>query len=396
MWRIASRFLTDLMENTSFNFPTDTRVGPGAISQLNVTLLALGIHRPLVVTDARLLSTEAYKKLAAALLPGEPDRDWFLHSDVQPNPTEANTRGAAELALAKGCDGVIGLGGGSALDAAKVCRILIKQPQLKLAVYDWEADWSGLLPFIAVPTTAGTGSEVGRSGVVTPDGSDSKGMYFHPELLARCVFLDPELTTGLPAGLTAATGLDALTHCIESFTSPAFQPMCDGIALEGIRLIIRALPTAIADGADLDARGQMLVAAAMGGVAFQKDLGATHSLAHPLSAICGVHHGTANAICLPHVMRHNARQKPGVYRRIGIACGLDVVSCSDTDADELTVQFVDDFIRRCGIPTSLEEVGVKEEHIEALSDQAWLDPCHQTNPAPVSREDLKELFLKAL
>ena len=384
------------MENTSFNFPTDTRVGPGAISQLNVTLLALGIHRPLVVTDAGLLATDAYKKLAAALLPGEPDRDWFLHSDVQPNPTEANTRGAAELALAKGCDGVIGLGGGSALDAAKVCRILIKQPQLKLADYDWEADWSGLLPFIAVPTTAGTGSEVGRSGVVTPDGSDSKGMYFHPELLARCVFLDPELTTGLPAGLTAATGLDALTHCIESFTSPAFQPMCDGIALEGIRLIIHALPTAIADGADLDARGHMLVAAAMGGVAFQKDLGATHSLAHPLSAICGVHHGTANAICLPHVMRHNARQKPGVYRRIGIACGLDVVSCSDTDADELTVHFVDDFIRRCGMHTSLEEVGVKEEHIEALSDQAWLDPCHQTNPVPVSREDLKELFLKAL
>jgi alcohol dehydrogenase class IV len=348
------------------------------------------------VTDAGLLSTEAYKKLAAALLPGEPDRDWFLHSDVQPNPTEANPRGAAELALAKGCDGVIGLGGGSALDAAKVCRILIKQPQLKLADYDWEADWSGLLPFIAVPTTAGTGSEVGRSGVVTPDGSDSKGMYFHPELLARCVFLDPELTTGLPAGLTAATGLDALTHCIESFTSPAFQPLCDGIALEGIALIVRALPTAIADGADLDARGHMLVAAAMGGVAFQKDLGATHSLAHPLSAICGVHHGTANAICLPHVMRHNARQKPGVYRRIGIACGLDVVSCSDTDADELTVHFVDDFIRRCGMHTSLEEVGVKEEHIEALSDQAWLDPCHQTNPVPVSREDLKELFLKAL
>ena len=384
------------MEPTSFSFPTNVLSGAGVIDRLRGMLPALGIHRPLVVTDAGLLATDAYKKLTAALLPGEPDRDWFLHSDVQPNPTEANTRGAAELALAKGCDGVIGLGGGSALDAAKVCRILIKQPQLKLADYDWEADWSGLLPFIAVPTTAGTGSEVGRSGVVTPDGSDSKGMYFHPELLARCVFLDPELTTGLPAGLTAATGLDALTHCIESFTSPAFQPLCDGIALEGIALIVRALPTAITDGADLDARGHMLVAAAMGGVAFQKDLGATHSLAHPLSAICGVHHGTANAICLPHVMRHNARQKPGVYRRIGIACGLDVVSCSDTDADELTVHFVDDFIRRCGMHTSLEEVGVKEEHIEALSDQAWLDPCHQTNPVPVSREDLKELFLKAL
>ena len=384
------------MDITSFNFPTDTRVGPGIISQLNETLLALGIQRPLVVTDSGLLATDAFKKLAGALLPGEPDRDWFLHSDVQPNPTEANTRGAAELALAKGCDGVVGLGGGSALDAAKVCRILIKQPQLKLADYDWEADWSGLLPFIAVPTTAGTGSEVGRSGVVTPDGADSKGMYFHPELLAKCVFLDPELTTGLPPGLTAATGLDALTHCIESYTSPVFQPLCDGVALEGITLIVRALPAAIADGSDLDARGRMLVAAAMGGVAFQKDLGATHSLAHPLSAICGVHHGTANAICLPHVMRFNARLKPGVYQRIGIACGLDVVSCPDTEADEQTIHFIDDFIRRCGMPPSLEEVGAEEQHIEALADQAWLDPCHQTNPVPVTREDLKELFLKAL
>ncbi len=384
------------MDITSFNFPTDTRVGPGVIGQINETLLSLGIHRPLVVTDSGLLATDAFKKLVGALLPGEPDRDWFLHSGVQPNPTEENTRGAAELALAKGCDGVVGLGGGSALDAAKVCRILIKQPQLKLADYDWEADWSGLLPFIAVPTTAGTGSEVGRSGVVTPDGADSKGMYFHPELLAKCVFLDPELTTGLPPGLTAATGLDALTHCIESYTSPVFQPLCDGVALEGIALIVRALPAAITDGSDIDARGHMLVAAAMGGVAFQKDLGATHSLAHPLSAICGVHHGTANAICLPHVMRFNAHRKPGVYRRIGLASGLDIVSCSDTEADEQTVQFIDDFIQRCGMPPSLEDVGVEEQNIEALADQAWVDPCHQTNPVSVTREDLKELFLKAL
>ena len=384
------------MDITSFNFPTDTRVGPGVIGQINETLLSLGIHRPLVVTDSGLLATDAFKKLAGALLPGEPDRDWFLHSGVQPNPTEENTRGAAELALAKGCDGVVGLGGGSALDAAKVCRILIKQPQLKLADYDWEADWSGLLPFIAIPTTAGTGSEVGRSGVVTPDGADSKGMYFHPELLAKCVFLDPELTTGLPPGLTAATGLDALTHCIESYTSPVFQPLCDGVALEGIALIVRALPAAIANGSDLDARGRMLVAAAMGGVAFQKDLGATPSLAHPLSALCGVHHGTANAICLPHVMRFNAHRKPGVYRRIGLVSGLDIVSCSDTEADEQTVQFIDDFIQRCGMPPSLEDVGVEEQHIEALADQAWVDPCHQTNPVPVTREDLKELFLKAL
>jgi len=140
----------------------------------------------------------------------------------------------------------------------------------------------------------------------------------------------------------------------------------------------------------------MLVAAAMGGVAFQKDLGATHSLAHPLSAICGVHHGTANAICLPYVMRFNSRQKPGVYRRIGIACGLDVVSSSDADADEQAIHFIEDFIKQCGMPLSLEDVGVEEQHIESLADQAWLDPCHQTNPVPVTREDLKELFLKAL
>ena len=166
------------MDSTCFNYPTDTRIGPGVIGQLNGLLPTLGVHRPLVVTDAGLLATDAYKKLSDSLLPGKPARDWHLFSDVQPNPTEANTRGAAELALNNGCDGVIGLGGGSALDAAKVCRILIKQPELKLSDYDWEADWSGLLPFIAIPTTAGTGSEVGRSGVVTPDGADSKGMYF--------------------------------------------------------------------------------------------------------------------------------------------------------------------------------------------------------------------------
>jgi|TARA_B100001250_G_scaffold410230_1_gene436237 alcohol dehydrogenase class IV len=384
------------MESTSFSFPTNVVVGPGVIGRINETLVSIGVHRPMVVTDAGLLATDAFKKLTAALLPGELNRDWYLYSDVQPNPTEANTRGAAELAIDKGCDGIIGFGGGSALDAAKVCRVLVKKPQLNLIDYDWEADWSGILPFIAVPTTAGTGSEVGRSGVVTPEGAKSKGMYFHPELLAKCVFLDAELTTGLPPGLTAATGLDALTHCIESFTSPVFQPLCDGIALEGISLIVRALPIAITDGSNTDARSHMLVAAAMGGVAFQKDLGATHSLAHPLSAICGVHHGTANAICLPYVMRFNSRKSPGVYRRIGIACGLDVVSSSDADADEQTIHFIEDFIKQCGMPLSLEDVGVEEQHIEPLADQAWLDPCHQTNPVPVTREDLKELFLKAL
>src|SRR5207249_2808034 len=176
-----------------------------------------------------------------------------------------------------------------------------------------------LAPFVAIPTTAGTGSEVGRSSVITLDGTTRKAVLFHPDLLAKLAILDPELTRGLPPRLTAATGTDALTHCIESYTCPAFHPMCDGIALEGIRLIVEALPRAFHNGNDVEARGKMLVAAAMGAVAFQKDLGATHSLAHPLSSLCGMHHGTANAVCLPAVMEFNAQRKPGLYRRVGVA-----------------------------------------------------------------------------
>lgn len=381
---------------TAFSFPTDICFGPGVTGQLREYLAKLGIQRPLVVTDSGLMATEAFKQFEKTLAPGQLNRDWFLFSGVQPNPTESNTRDAAQAALAHVCDGVIGIGGGSALDAAKACRLLVKRPELKLTDYNWEGDWSGMLPFIAIPTTAGTGSEVGRSSVVTPDDTDRKSIFFHPELLARLVFLDPELTVGLPPGMTAATGLDALTHCIESFTSPVYQPMCDGIALEGTKMIARALPAVMADGADLEARGEMLVAAAMGAVAFQKDLGATHSLAHPLSTICQVHHGTANAICLPHVMRFNSDRKQGVYRRVGITCGLDIVACKDTEADQATIDFVDDLIRQCGTPTTLKDVGVDESQIETLAEEAWLDPCHQTNPVSVTRHELKELYLKAL
>src|SRR5207249_11239410 len=183
-----------------------------------------------------------------------------------------------------------------------------------------------------------TGSEVGRSSVITLAATQRKAVFFHPELLARLVILDAELTRDLPPRLTAATGLDALTHCIESFTSPVFHPLCDGIALEGIHLSANALPRAFSDGADLDARGKMLVAAAMGAVAFQKDLGATHSLAHPLSTLCGLHHGTANALCLAAVMQFNAARKSGLYRRVGLACGLDVVGCGDAEADARTIE----------------------------------------------------------
>jgi alcohol dehydrogenase class IV len=249
---------------------------------------------------------------------------------------------------------------------------------------------------VAIPTTAGTGSEVGRSPVITLAATNRKKVFFHPELLAKLVILDPELTRDLPPKLTAATGADALTHCIESFTCPVFHPMCDGIAREGIRLIIGALPAACRNGADLEARGHMLVAAAMGAVAFQKDLGVVHSLAHPLSTVCGLHHGLANALCLVAGMNLCATRKPDVYRRVGVACGLDVLRCDDAEADRRTISFIAQFLAGLGLNTKLREHGVTPAHLDALVAQAWDDPCHRTNVVPVTRDDLLQLYLQVL
>src|SRR5262249_1272332 len=257
--------------------------------------------------------------------------------------------------------------------------------------YD-ETDWSGLAPFIGIPTTAGTGSEVGRSSVITLEATHRKAVLFHPELLAKLVILDPELSVGLPPKLTAATAADALTPCIESFTCPAFHPMCDGIALEGIRLIVENLPRAFRDGTDLNARGKMLVAAAMGAVAFQKDLGVVHSLAHPLSTLCGMHHGLANALCLVAGMKFCAERKPGLYRRVGLACGLDVVKGPKEKADQATIAFIAQFLAGLGLNTKLREHGVKPEHLDALVAQAVEDPCHKTNAVPVTATDFRALY----
>jgi alcohol dehydrogenase class IV len=220
-----------------------------------------------------------------------------------------------------------------------------------------------------------------------------KRVFFHPALLADLVVLDPGMTAGLPPKLTAATGADALTHCIESFTSPVFHPLCDGIALEGIRLIAEALPRAMQNGADLEARGKMQVAAAMGGIAFQKDLGATHSLAHPLSSICGLHHGLANALCLPHVMKFNATRRPGLYERVGIALGGVHPSARD---DATVIRRVSDLLAEIGLAGTLRAHGVKPEQLDALVAQAWEDSCHRTNPVPVTPGDLRTLYEEAL
>jgi alcohol dehydrogenase class IV len=384
------------MNLTSFSFPTRTLFGIGALRELPANLAKLNIRRPLVVTDHGLVNTDAFRSVASTLGADSEGKSWFLYSGVHPNPVENDVRETAAAFQKNNCDGIIGLGGGSALDVAKAARLLVKRPQLDWTKFYDEPDWSGLFPFVAIPTTAGTGSEVGRSSVITLDATKRKAVIFHPELLAKLVILDPELTRGLPPKLTAATGADALTHCIESYTCPVFHPMCDGIALEGIHLIVEALPRAYKDGNDLDARGKMLVAAAMGAVAFQKDLGVVHSMAHPLSTICGMHHGLANALCLIAGMKFCATRKPGLYRRIGIACGLDVVKSSDADADQRTVSFMKEFLAGLGLNTKLREHGVKSDQLDALVSQSVEDPCHKTNAVPVTRENFRELYQEVM
>jgi alcohol dehydrogenase class IV len=381
---------------TTFSFPTTTLFGVGAFSELPVRLKSLGCQHPLVVTDPGLLPTSAFATLRNTLGAPTQGKSWDLFSGVHANPIEQDVIDSAAVFRDRRCDTVIAFGGGSALDVGKALRVLVKRPGLELAKFYDEPDWSGLAPFIAIPTTAGTGSEVGRSSVITLAATKRKAVIFHPELLAKLVILDPELTRDLPPKLTAATGADALTHCIESYTCPAFHPMCDGIALEGIRLIVDALPRAFETGNDLDARGKMLVAAAMGAVAFQKDLGVVHSLAHPLSTICGMHHGLANALCLVAGMKFCASRKSGLYRRVGIACGLDVMKCSDDEADQRTIAFIAEFLASLGLNTKLREHGVKADQLDALVAQAIDDPCHKTNAVPVMKEDFCKLYLEVI
>ena len=368
---------------TTFSFPTQILFGAGAVQELPRRLTELGVHRPLVVTDAGLVATGALRRIEAVA-----GGQWSIFSGVHPNPTVADAEAATAAYQAGRCDGVIAVGGGSALDVGKVIRLCLKRPDKTLAEFDFNADWSGLAPCITIPTTAGTGSEVGRSSVLIMD--QKKKVIFHPALLASLVILDPEMTLGLPARLTAATGADALTHCIEAFTSPALHPLCDGIALEGIHLLAASLATAVKNGQDLAARGRLQLAAMMGGIAFQKDLGATHSLAHPLSAICGLHHGTANALCLPFVMEWNAERQPGLYRRVGIACRLE------QPGDAATIQYIRALLEEIGLPPGLRAHGVNESHLDALSAQAWEDSCHLTNPVAVTRDDLRQLYQQAL
>ena len=292
------------------------------------------------------------------------------------------------------CDGVVGLGGGSALDAARALRLKVAFPDVALMDMPFN-ELGQLVPMCAIPTTAGTGSEVGRSSVITIQKMGRKAIFGAQPLMAEMAILDPELTVGLPANLTASTGMDAMTHAIEALVCPVFHPMCDAIALEAIRMVWVYLPRAYSNGADIEARGMMQVAAAMGAVAFQKDLGATHSLSHPLSSEFGIQHGLANAICLAAVMKYNKEVSAALYARVAQCFGINTFEMSDIEAADKAIEAIQDLNKRIGIPKSLREVGIKEEQLEMLAKKAFEDQCHKSNPRRCTEQDLLILYKKA-
>ncbi len=377
-----------MTEISQFRFPTDIRFGVGARSVLAEFARKYKVLRPLLVTDSGLPKTKAFRLIA-----DEMDRIWpgayVQFTDVHPNPTDQDVENAWDSYVQGDCDGVVGLGGGSALDAARALRLKIAFPNMALMDMPLNELPPTLTPMCAIPTTAGTGSEVGRSSVITIQQVGRKTVLGAQPLMAEMAVLDPELTVGLPSDLTAWTGMDAMTHAVEAFVCPVFHPMCDAIALEAIRLVRLYLPRAYSDGEDLEARGLMQVAAAMGAVSFQKDLGAAHSLSHPLSSEFGIQHGLANAIALPAVVRFNGQQDSAQYIRIAGALG-----CSESPDDPASwvADFLGEFNRSIGITQRLRDLKVPRESLPELAVKAMEDGCHLSNPRQCTETDLLQLY----
>lgn len=379
---------------TTFSFPTRIVFGRGAVRSLPACLRETGVRRPLIVTDPGVSATPVYTAVSSVLNDAGVPFEAFC--GVHGNPIEEDVRQSADLYRSAGCDGVIGLGGGSALDVAKAAVVVAKYDG-PIAELEWQAGGMDRMkgpyqPIIAIPTTAGTGSEVGRSSVITSHQLGRKMIIFSPWLMPQRAILDPELTVGLPPHLTAATGMDAFTHCLESLTCPVYHPMCDGIALQGLELIIKYLERATRDGQDIEARGNMQAAAMMGAVAFQKDLGATHSLAHPLSTEFGLNHGLANALCLPAVMRFNVDSAAPHYARVAGLFGVDTHHMAEKAAAERCIAEVERMIERLGITRGLRNHRVPRESLESLSRKAFADSCHKTNVRPCTEADLLRLY----
>jgi len=381
-------------EISAFSFPTRILFGCGAVRQLPQCLQEVGVRRPLVVTDPGVRTTPAFDAVAGVL--DQAAVPYQVFAGVHGNPTEDDVLEASEAYRSAACDSVIGLGGGSALDVAKAVVVKARHAEplteLEAQARGYERMTGPYDPILAIPTTAGTGSEVGRSSVITCHRLGRKIIIFSPWLMPKRAILDPELTVGLPPALTAATGMDAFTHCLESWTCPVFHPLCDAIAIHGLELIVCYLERATRDGRDLEARGYMQVAATMGAIAFQKDLGAAHSLAHPLSTEFGLNHGLANALCLPAVMRFNLETATPHYARLAAIFGAPVHTMTPAQAAARAVTEVEAFIDRLSITRGLRHHGVPRESLGPLSVKAFEDPCHRTNIRPCSQADLLGLY----
>lgn len=372
-----------------WNYPTRIRFGVGAIREVGREVSALALDRLLIVTDPGVRAAGCLDLLLETLAASKVATEVF--EDVEPNPSEENVERAARAFERSGAVGVLGIGGGSSLDCAKLIAVR-SRVQVPFEELDDARGGERLIPpdlpkIVAIPTTAGTGSEVGRSGVVTVRRTRRKTVIFAPQLLPKLAILDPELTVSLPPTATAATGFDALTHCLEALVATGDHPMADAIAFGGLELAFSALVTAVERPSDLKARGDMLKASMMGAVAFQKGLGACHSLAHPLSSEFGMHHGLANAVCLPAVVEFNLDAAAEPLQRVAALLGIDRQALPGA---------LRELRARLGLASRLSQLGVRRESIEPLAQMAFEDLCHQSNPRPCSREDLHQLYLQSL
>jgi len=383
--------MTDL--TASWNYPNSIYTGAGRINELPIACKNLGITTPLIITDPGLsalpMVLNARKSCNEAGLP------CGVFSDIQSNPTGQNVDDGVQAYKAGKHDGVIAFGGGSALDAAKAVALMVGQARSLWDFEDVGDNWlrvneQGLAPIIAVPTTAGTGSEVGRASVIIDVDNKVKKIIFHPKMLPQLVILDPELTIGLPAHITAATGMDALSHCLEALCSPYFHPMAEGIAVEGVRLVKEYLPRAVKDGQDLEARTQMLVASTMGATAFQKGLGAMHAIAHTLGALYGAHHGLLNAILMPYVLKENRDEIEEKIERLARYIGL-----GDSSFDGF-MYWVFEMRRNLNIPHDLSSLNIDDSEATLVGIMSAKDPSAGGNPTLFSAEKYSEIFVLAV
>ncbi len=377
-------------------FPTHIVFGAGALQEVPAQLAALGAKAPLVVTDPGVVKAGLYAKLQTVL--AKAGLSHALFAEVHPNPVEEDCLSGLEAYRRGQADSIVALGGGSAMDAGKIIRLLVSH-EPPLAQYDDLVGGSKLVvnampPLIALPTTAGTGSEVGRSAVVTLTEGHRKAVVFAPPLIPSVAICDPDLTAGLPPGPTAATGMDAFVHCLEAYCALGFHPLADAIALDGIGRAARSLPRAFENGSDLNARSEMMVVAVMGAVAFQKGLGACHSVAHGLTPVCGVHHGLANAIMIPHIVDFNRPTVEERLSRVALAMGAEPGG-GRADLARAAVARVERLARSINVPERLRDVGLREDQIPEVVDRALADGCHQLNPRKVSRADFEALVRAA-